>query len=52
MGPLGFVNWRVVNARFCSLMWAVAAVLAVILLMHVGAHDSVVRHGVATAGMR
>ena len=26
MGPLGFVNWRVVNDRFCRLMWIAAVV--------------------------
>ena len=34
MGPLGFVNWRLINARFCALMWIAAAVLAWVLLMH------------------
>jgi hypothetical protein len=34
MGPLGFVNWRVLNSRFCVLMWMVAAVLAWVILTH------------------
>jgi len=34
MGPLGFVNWRVVHTRFCPLMWIAAAILAWVILMH------------------
>lgn len=52
MGPLGFVNWRVVSARFCLLMWIAAAVLAWIILMHVarspaGAAHHMVMRGIA-----
>ena len=36
MSPLAFVNWRSVNARFCLLMWLVAAVLGIVILMHAG----------------
>lgn len=34
MGPLGFVNWRAVNLRFCVLMWAVALSLSAVILIH------------------
>jgi len=44
MGPLGFVNWRTVNAQFCLLMWVAAAVLAFIILMHVAPAPSADSH--------
>jgi hypothetical protein len=34
MGRLGLVDWRSVNARFCALMWILAAVLAIVILTH------------------
>ena len=34
MQPLGFVNWRVVNRYFCTLMWVVALILGLIVLTH------------------
>ena len=33
--PLLFVNWRSVHARFCAVMWIVAAILAIIVIVHV-----------------
>lgn len=45
MGPLGFVNWRLVNSHFRALMWTVAAALAVVILLHVvPAAGSTVHH--------
>lgn len=34
MKPLLFVNWRSVHARFCAVMWIVAAILAIIVIVH------------------
>jgi hypothetical protein len=34
MRPLLFVNWRQVSQRFTMLMWLLAAVLAVVVLVH------------------
>ena len=34
MRPLGFVNWRIVNARFCLVMWIAATILAWVILIH------------------
>jgi hypothetical protein len=51
MGPLGFVNWREVNAGFCALMWFVALVLAGVILMHVAAGPAAAHH-VASVGGR
>jgi hypothetical protein len=34
MGPLNLVNWRRVNAGFCSAMWLLAFLLAVLVLAH------------------
>jgi len=50
MGPLGFVNWRVVNARFCALMWLAAAVLAWVILMHLAPSPGGAAHHVMTRG--
>jgi hypothetical protein len=51
MRPLLFVDWSSVNARFTALMWAVAVVLALVVLVHVlpsgGAHAA---HHVAAGG--
>lgn len=33
-GAVLFVDWRSVNALFCGLMWAIALVLAVVILVH------------------
>ncbi len=58
MGTLGFVNWRVVNERFCVLMWIAALVLACVILTHLApsagsaAHHAIASravHGVAVA---
>ncbi len=51
MGPLGFVNWRSVNAYFCLLMWLVAVILAVIVLGHV-IHTPPPGHGGQAVGVR
>jgi len=50
MGPFAFVNWRLVNERFCALMWVIAAVLAIVVLMHVSgtAAGTGVHHGADT----
>jgi hypothetical protein len=50
MGPLGFVNWRVVNARFCALMWIAAAVLAWVILMHLAPSHGGGAHRAMTDG--
>jgi hypothetical protein len=50
MGPLGFVNWRIVNAQFCLLMWVAAAVLALVILMHVAPTPSSAVHQAITHG--
>ncbi len=50
MGPLAFVNWRVVNEHFCTLMWVIAVVLAVVVLTHLGG-SSADAHHVASAGV-
>jgi hypothetical protein len=34
MRPLLFVNWRRVHAMFCWLMWIIAAILAVVVIVH------------------
>lgn len=34
MGPLGFVNWHLVNIRFRFLMWLIALALAIVVLAH------------------
>jgi hypothetical protein len=51
MRPLLFVNWSSVSARFTALMWAVAIVLALVVLVHVlpsgGAHAA---HHAAAGG--
>jgi hypothetical protein len=31
-----FVDWRKVNARFCGLIWLIAAMLAIVILVNVG----------------
>jgi hypothetical protein len=50
MGFLGFVNWRSVSVRFTVLMWAIAGVLAVVVLLHTGDPSPAVHHhAVATA---
>ncbi len=50
MKPLLFVNWRSVHAGFCVVMWIVAAILAVIVLVHVAMLADAGHH--ATANMR
>jgi len=52
MRPLLFVNWSSVNARFTALMWAVAIVLAIVVLAHVagGGSASSAAHLHAAAG--
>jgi hypothetical protein len=56
MGPLGFVNWRALNAHFRTLMWIAAALLAWVILMHLGspaagtAHRTMTRAPVHRAG--
>jgi len=51
MGPLGFVNWRVLNARFCLAMWIIAAVLAWVLLMHLVRSPGGTVHHVVIRGL-
>jgi hypothetical protein len=44
--PLGFVNWRNVNRYFCTVMWLLAIVLALVVLTHLF-HASAAGHGAA-----
>jgi hypothetical protein len=41
---MAFVNWRSVNAAFCGLMWAVALVLAIVVLIHALPSAGVAHH--------
>lgn len=34
MRPLLFANWSLINARFTALMWALAVILALVVLAH------------------
>jgi hypothetical protein len=50
MSPLFLVNWQSVAMRFRALMWALAAVLAVVVLVHAAQKPKPMRHPVpATA---
>jgi len=50
MGPLAFVNWRVVNNHFRTLMWVIAVVLAIIVLVHLGGGASAPAHHAGSTG--
>jgi hypothetical protein len=50
MGPLAFVNWRVVNENFCMLMWVLAAILAVVVVLHLGGTSGDVHHAAGVVG--
>jgi hypothetical protein len=50
MGPLGFVNWRAVNAQFCLVMWIAAAVLAWVILMQLAPPVGGTAHHAMTHG--
>jgi hypothetical protein len=49
MSPLFLVNWHAVNVRFRALMWAVAAVLAIVILAHSAPKPRSARHPAPTA---
>jgi hypothetical protein len=44
MKPLLFVNWRSVHTMFCALMWVLAAVLAIIVIVHLAVPADAVQH--------
>lgn len=44
MNPLLFVNWRAVDGAFTKIMWAVAIVLAIIVLTRTIPHSTTVHH--------
>jgi hypothetical protein len=44
VSPLFLVNWHSVAGRFRALMWALAAVLAVVVLVHSVQKPKQVRH--------
>jgi hypothetical protein len=45
MRPLRFVNWASVAARFTVLMWALALVLACVVLTHLPSSTAGSSHG-------
>jgi hypothetical protein len=44
MKPLLFVNWRSVHAGFCVVMWIVAAILAIVVAVHVAVPADAAHH--------
>jgi hypothetical protein len=42
--PLLFVNWRSVHAGFCAVMWIVAAILAIIVIVHMAVPADAAHH--------
>jgi hypothetical protein len=45
MRPLGFVNWASVTARFTAVMWALALLLACVVLIHLQSSTGASSHG-------
>jgi hypothetical protein len=59
MSPLFLVNWHTLNVRFRALMWAVATVLAIVILVQSApkptgkpAHPRAPAAAVMTGGLR
>lgn len=55
MGPLYLANWREINRLFCTLVWMVAVVLAVVIIGHLAETGSAcaskaVAHGAPACG--